>query len=64
MMQTEKTKQVVRQFLQHLTHRNLSGLVKLFSEEIDWYIPGNQQRAVWLGRRKNREDIGAFYELL
>ncbi len=36
----------------------------MFSEKIDWYIPGDKEKASWLGRRKNRQEVEEFYELL
>ncbi len=36
----------------------------LFSENIDWYIPGDKEKASWLGRRKNRQEVKEFHELL
>lgn len=54
----------VQEFLQHLTSRNLEQLVSLFSEDIDWYIPGDEQNVPWLGKRNSKEDVAAFYTLL
>ncbi|MEO6695723.1 MAG: nuclear transport factor 2 family protein [Ignavibacteria bacterium] len=56
--------QVVQQFLKSLAERNSYELLQLFSENTDWYIPGDKERAPWLGRRNSREEIRTFYELL
>jgi ketosteroid isomerase-like protein len=63
-MQTTDTQAIVGEFLQFLTQRNLENLVGLFSEQVDWYIPGDRKKAPWLGRRNSREEVRQFYELL
>ncbi len=55
---------IAQNFLKHLTERNLEDLTSLFSENLDWYIPGDESKAEWLGKRNNRKDVSAFYELL
>ena len=57
-------KTVVQQFCQFLSQRDLKNLVSLFSEHVDWYIPGDMERVKWLGRRSNRQSVQEFYELL
>lgn len=64
MMSTSDTQNIVQQFLQHLTQRSLPDLVSLFSDEVDWYIPGDQSKAPWLGRRSTRQDIATCYQML
>jgi ketosteroid isomerase-like protein len=59
-----QTQTVVQQFLQFLTQRNLAELTNLFSEHIDWYIPGDEQKVEWLGRRENKKQVQDFYETL
>jgi uncharacterized protein len=63
-MTTTQTQDVVNNFFQCLTQRNLDGLTNLFSENIDWYIPGDQEKAPWLGARTSRKEVKEFYELL
>ncbi len=63
-MSSTKTKKIIEQFLQHLAGRNLPELLALFSEKIDWYVPGDVEKVPWLGRRKNKEELREFYELL
>lgn len=36
----------------------------LFAENINWEIPGDEERVPWLGRRTRREELHAFYTLL
>ncbi|UTX48792.1 nuclear transport factor 2 family protein [Chryseobacterium sp. MA9] len=54
----------IQQFLQFLSERNLTELINLFSDTVDWYIPGDEQKAPWLGERKNKQEISDFFELL
>lgn len=55
---------IIQSFLENLTTRNLDNLCNLFAENIDWLIPGDQERASWLGQRKNKEQIKSFFEEL
>ena len=58
------TQIVVKRFLQYFTERDLNNIIMLFSENIDWYIPGNIEKAPWLGKRKNRHEVSEFYQML
>lgn len=58
------TQHIVQKFLQYLTQRDLKNLTAIFSDNIDWYIPGDEEKASWLGRRKSRQEVSDFYELL
>lgn len=60
----DTTTKIVQDFLKHLTERNLKELMELFPETVDWYIPGDQHKAPWLGKRNNREEIFEVFELL
>src|SRR5262249_2414123 len=33
-------------------------------EDVDWYIPGHEALAPWLGRRHHRHEVEAFFRLL
>lgn len=59
-----ETRNVVNNYLQALTARNLHVMHALFADEVDWYIPGNQAVAPWLGRRKTKAEIMDFFRLL
>lgn len=61
---TIQTRNIVQNFYQALASRELETLCGLFSEQVDWYIPGNQSVAPWLGRRESREEIEDFFHLL
>ncbi|MDR6457389.1 ketosteroid isomerase-like protein [Chryseobacterium vietnamense] len=58
------TQETVQQFLHFLSGRNLTELINLFSDTVDWYIPGDEQKAPWLGVRNNKQEISGFFELL
>lgn len=61
---TEKTRDLVQQFFQSLAARNLENLIPLFGEKVDWFIPGNQELAPWLGKRNTKPEIIEFFKLL
>lgn len=63
-MNTEQTQTTVNLFLQSLSQRDLPALTNLFSENIDWYVPGDEAQVPWLGRRSSREELKTFYTLL
>ncbi len=54
----------VQLFFQFLSKRDLENLTALFAEEVDWYIPGNEELAPWLGKRTSRSQVREFYQLL
>lgn len=58
------THQTLQNFLQHLTRRDLDKLVSLFSERVDWSIPGDEAKAPWLGKRRSREEVRQSYRML
>lgn len=56
--------ETVQEFLQYLSGRTLTELTNLFSDTVDWYIPGDEQKAPWLGVRNNKQEVSDFFELL
>lgn len=58
------TQKIIQTFFKHLSERNLQELIALFSNNVDWYIPGDTTKAAWLGRRSTRQEVGEVYELL
>lgn len=60
-MQTEV---ICTLLLDHTSNMNLEGIVSLFAEKVDRYIPGDTERIPWLGKRHDREGISEFFELL
>lgn len=55
---------ITETFLENLRNRNLYGLLPLFAEEVDWYIPGDVKRANWVGSRVTKDEIATFFQLL
>jgi ketosteroid isomerase-like protein len=60
----DNVNKVVKDFIKYLGERNLTELTQLFSETVDWYIPGDETKATWLGIRNTRQEVSDFYELL
>jgi ketosteroid isomerase-like protein len=58
------TREVVEFFFKSVTERNLEELVSLFSENVDWYVPGDENKGAWLGKRKGNKAVADYYELL
>jgi ketosteroid isomerase-like protein len=58
------TQEITTQFLSALSERNIDAIVNLFADEVDWYIPGNETLAPWLGKRSTRQEVKEFYQLL
>lgn len=59
-----ETRQIINNYLQALSARNLHAMHLLFADEVDWYIPGNQAVAPWTGKRSNKQEIMDFFRLL
>ncbi|MBT2622273.1 MULTISPECIES: nuclear transport factor 2 family protein [Chryseobacterium] len=55
---------VVSRYYLALGARNIEMIMKLFPEKLDWYVPGNETIAPWLGHRKTSSQVRAFFELL
>lgn len=58
------TQNIIDRFFDFLSRRDLENLTKLFSDKVDWDVPGNEKIAPWLGKRNSREEVRNFYELL
>lgn len=61
---TSTTRALVTHYLQALAARDIPALVKCFADSVDWYIPGAQELAPWLGARQSRTEIRQFFEQL
>lgn len=59
-----RTEVICTLLLDHMTNRNLEGLLSLFAEKVDWDIPGDTENVPWLGKRHDRNGVREFYELL
>ncbi|RZJ74014.1 MAG: hypothetical protein EOO45_09765 [Flavobacterium sp.] len=63
-MKMQETQDVVNMYMQALSERNLEKIMPLFADDIDWYIPGNETLAPWLGKRSNKQEVKEFFTLL
>jgi ketosteroid isomerase-like protein len=61
---TEATRAMVAEFFRRMGAREPGPIAELFADEVDWYIPGNQAVAPWVGRRGTRTEIAEFYRVL
>src|SRR5690606_24270375 len=55
---------VVQEFLLHMGNRDMNPLLLLYDDREDWYIPGDESRISWLGRRRHKSEIRVFFETL
>ena len=55
---------VVLSYYSALGERNIEKIMKMFPEEPDWYVPGDETIAPWLGTRKTCDQVREFFELL
>jgi ketosteroid isomerase-like protein len=63
MKQEFNNRKIALDYMQALAKRNTSEVLAFFAPEVDWYIPGDEQAAPWLGRR-NRSGLQDFFQLL
>jgi hypothetical protein len=42
----------------------LDAILDLFAEDVDWDIPGDLETVSWIGVRRDREDVAAFFREL
>ncbi|MFE9603304.1 nuclear transport factor 2 family protein [Streptomyces hokutonensis] len=56
--QTSRT--VVEKFLERLGRQDPDGIQELFSEAIDWQVPGSDALP-WTGRRTRREEVAPYF---
>jgi len=54
----------VQCYLEALAARELEGVIELFADEVDWYVPGNQEIAPWVGSRTSKQEVKEFFQLL
>lgn len=63
-VQTTETQLVIENFLKFLSQRELNKITSLFAEDVDWFIPGNENKAPWLGKRRKKNEVEQFYDVL
>ncbi|MEP6628382.1 MAG: nuclear transport factor 2 family protein [Ginsengibacter sp.] len=58
------TKAVIMAFYNALGARKTTEISQKFAETIDWYIPGAEHLAPWLGKRTKRIEVKEFFDTL
>ncbi|AQX13691.1 hypothetical protein BAX94_06065 [Elizabethkingia meningoseptica] len=59
-----QTKQIVEEYYKNLKSGNFEAVIRLFSENAEWRIPGNAEQAVWLKDRNGKDEICNFFKEL
>ncbi|MEV6190736.1 nuclear transport factor 2 family protein [Streptomyces albidoflavus] len=57
---TQTSRTVAEKFLGRLGRQDPDGIQELFSEEIDWHVPGSDALP-WTGRRTRREEVALYF---
>ena len=59
-----ETSKIVNQFFDAVLYRENKReiLDSIVDENIDWYIPGNEEKFSWLGHRRTKEEAIMFFE--
>ncbi|WP_330468942.1 nuclear transport factor 2 family protein [Streptomyces longwoodensis] len=60
---TQTSRAVVEKFLERLGRQDPDGIQELFSEEIDWHVPGSGALR-WTGRRTRREEVAPYFSTM
>ena len=55
---------VVLSYYSALGERNIEKIIAMFPEALDWYVPGDETIAPWLGARNTCDQVREFFELL
>lgn len=63
-MKDEMTKKVIVNFYDILLNKKSGEITDLFAENVDWDLPGNNEKFPWVGKRKNKREIAEFFRLL
>lgn len=61
---TEETRTIVEDFYNKTALGDVKGIVGLMSDDVEWEIPGNEDLASWVGRKKEKTGVNEFYTLL
>lgn len=57
---TQTSRTLAEEFVQRLGKQDPDGIQELFSQEIDWYVPGSDALS-WTGRRTRREEVAPYF---
>lgn len=58
------TKQVIETFYKNLANNDYQANINLFTDTVEWRIPGNDKVAVWVKDRNSKAEIQDFYKEL
>ena len=58
------TREIVTRFFDRLAAGDAESMAALCADDADWYIPGNEQLAPWVGRRSGRDQYAEAYAML
>jgi uncharacterized protein len=58
------TGEIVARFFERLAAQDPTSMAALCADDADWYIPGNERLAPWLGRRRGRDQFAEVYATL
>ncbi|MCD9616987.1 nuclear transport factor 2 family protein [Chryseobacterium gleum] len=58
------TKQVVDEFFALQSGKKEGNIIDLFSDYVDWDLPGNKQKFPWTGKRQTKKEIEEFFKEL
>ena len=64
MSTNDVTLNTVQAFLGAMGTRNLDAIVELFSEQVDWFIPGDENQVPWVGKKRTFAEVQEFYQSL
>lgn len=62
MKQRIQMRDFVTHYLQVLSSRDMHAIQNFFAEEVDWYIPGNEDLVSWIGIRSTKDEILDFFD--
>ncbi|NML69199.1 nuclear transport factor 2 family protein [Chryseobacterium sp. RP-3-3] len=59
-----QTKDVVEEFYDIQFGRKEGNIMNLFADDVDWDLPGNEEKFPWTGKRQTKQEIGQFFQEL
>lgn len=60
----KETRNIVTEFYEYTSKRDVDSVIQMISEDITWNLPGNKILAPWLGERKGKKQVQDFFSLL
>ncbi|MFF0142180.1 nuclear transport factor 2 family protein [Streptomyces sp. NPDC005227] len=62
--QETDVRETVGKFFRLLGEGDVGGVADVFTEEIDWYVPGDEKVLAWVGRRTRRDEVPGYFMAL